>query len=179
LLSRLSALGEFYWSCDGYVSVADFASAREDWRKALTLFLRTYAFERQGRSPHYAPAAVAPLQHYKKPEPAVDFERAVNDRYNMVRWAALLWRSVQCRAGPAPADLPGRLGARGSPRASVSRVLDDRGRLSPLSAPNAARRRRKSGESHEAERREPTDRDHTPAIAQSERDDDPVPLPRL
>ena len=51
--------------------------------------------------------------------------------------------------------------------------------LTLLSTADAAHRRRKSGEGHEAERYEPTDRDREPTVTQSDRNDDPVPLPRL
>ena len=40
-------------------SVGEFSNLYEDWVQALKFFLSGYAFERQGRSPDYAPTAVA------------------------------------------------------------------------------------------------------------------------
>jgi hypothetical protein len=77
-VSVLAEIGEFYWS-PAYGRTRDAFRALEgsDWRAALVEFLRGYAFERQGRSPHYAEAAIAAVGLYKGSAPRNDFEAFV------------------------------------------------------------------------------------------------------
>ena len=71
----LAEIGEFYWSpAYGRTRDAFCALEKSDWRAALVEFLRGYAFERQGRSPHYAEAAIAAVGLYKGSAPGNNFE---------------------------------------------------------------------------------------------------------
>ena len=71
----LAEIGEFYWSpAYGRTRDAFCALEKGDWRAALVEFLRGYAFERQGRSPHYADAAIAAVGLYKTGAPSNNFE---------------------------------------------------------------------------------------------------------
>jgi len=44
-----------------------------DWRRAFKFFLRGYAFEHQGRSPHFSRHAQEAVDAYKGEFPAIDF----------------------------------------------------------------------------------------------------------
>lgn len=72
-VGMLAKFGEFYWSQGGIRTRASFCNlAVGDWRTALAEFLESYAFERQGRSPHYPKAAAEAVREYKGNIPEAD-----------------------------------------------------------------------------------------------------------
>ena len=74
----LAEIGEFYWApASGRSRDAFCALEASDWKSPLIEFLRGYAFERQGRSPHYAQAAIAAVDLYKGNVPGNNFEAFV------------------------------------------------------------------------------------------------------
>jgi len=74
ILNRLSLL---YWQPQGFQSQEYIRSLVGHWREAFKWFLSSYAFERQGRSPHYSIAAVKAVNKYEAALPYPDFEEKV------------------------------------------------------------------------------------------------------
>ena len=74
IVNRLSLL---YWQPSGFQSQEQVRSLAGDWRQAFNWFLSSYAFERQGRSPHYSTAAVKAVELYDGEFPTQDFEEKI------------------------------------------------------------------------------------------------------
>ena len=77
--------GEHYWTKDGVRGdkSAFRNECESDWVGALVAFLRGYAFERAGRSPRYAGAAVSVIERYRpiSKNPAKNFSEWVWTRF--------------------------------------------------------------------------------------------------
>lgn len=78
IVRMMAEFGEFYWA-GGNVQNRDQLRelASDSWREALIEFLRGYAFERQGASPHYSGAAIRAVRAYQGHRPGQDFEQSV------------------------------------------------------------------------------------------------------
>lgn len=78
IVNRLSLL---YWQPSGFQTQKYIRSLEEDWRRAFNWFLSSYAFERQGRSPHYSIAAVKAVELYLGEQPNQNFEQEVWENF--------------------------------------------------------------------------------------------------
>lgn len=86
IVNRLSLL---YWQPSGFQSQDKIRSYAGDWRQAFNWFLTSYAFERQGRSPHYSTTAVKAVELYSGKFPAQDFEKEIWQSFlNVGRFSA-------------------------------------------------------------------------------------------
>jgi len=74
VIQIVNGLASLYWHPTGFQSQEQIRSLTGDWRQAFKWFLSSYAFERQGRSPHYSNIAVHALELYDKEFPGKDFE---------------------------------------------------------------------------------------------------------
>jgi hypothetical protein len=77
VVQTVNSLSLLYWQPSEFQSQARIRSLGEDWRQAFNWFLSSYAFERQGRSPHYSTAAVKAVELYKEELPNQDFEKEI------------------------------------------------------------------------------------------------------
>jgi hypothetical protein len=57
-LRMIEELGKLYWGDYGYAQKRNFIAAKKDWKTALELFLRNYAFQRLRGFPRYSNAAI-------------------------------------------------------------------------------------------------------------------------
>lgn len=67
---------ELFWQPPpmGFNDKTKIRESAMDWRESFSMFLSGYAFEHQGRSPHFAKNAVAALMAYPGKFPSNDFE---------------------------------------------------------------------------------------------------------
>ncbi|MGA2060642.1 MAG: hypothetical protein ABSG67_09200 [Thermoguttaceae bacterium] len=74
IIQIVNGLASLYWHPTGFQSQEQIRSLTGNWREAFKWFLSSYAFERQGRSPHYSNFARCALDLYDKEFPGKDFE---------------------------------------------------------------------------------------------------------
>lgn len=75
IVKTINRLSLIYWHpSSGFQDKERIRLLMGDWRKAFRWFLTSYAFERQGRSPHYSSIAAKALQLYDREIPGQDFE---------------------------------------------------------------------------------------------------------
>lgn len=93
IVQTINRLARLYWHPSGFQDREQIRSLVGDWRQAFKWFLSSYAFERQGRSPHYSGFAVKAIDLYDGEVPRQDFEE-------------MLWRSF-LKIGKFPDDATG------------------------------------------------------------------------
>jgi hypothetical protein len=81
IVQTINRLALLYWHPSGFQSQEQIRSLVGDWRQAFKWFLSSYAFERQGRSPHYSNTAVKALELYVGEVPGEDFEAKLWDNF--------------------------------------------------------------------------------------------------
>jgi len=69
IVQQVNRLSWLYWQPLGFQDQKQIRSLTEDWRHAFIWFLRSFAFERQGRSPHYSDIALKAVRSYKEEQP--------------------------------------------------------------------------------------------------------------
>jgi len=74
-VQTVNRLAQIYWHPSGFQDREQIRSLVGDWRQAFKWFLSSYAFERQGRSPHYSGFAVRAIDLYDGKVPRQDFEK--------------------------------------------------------------------------------------------------------
>lgn len=78
LVANVARLGEYYWTQDGEdrrIKLRNLASNEsKKWKSALAEFLRTFAFEHQGKSPDFPLAAAEAVDEYDSDIPGPGFE---------------------------------------------------------------------------------------------------------
>lgn len=74
IVESINRIGHLYWHSSGFQDREKFCALAGDWRQAFNWFLSSYAFERQGRSPHYSTSAVESVSQYSEKHPNQSFE---------------------------------------------------------------------------------------------------------
>lgn len=71
----VNRLAQLYWHPSGFQDREQIRSLIGDWRQAFKCFLSSYAFQRQGYSPHYPRFAAKAVDFYDGEVPRQDFEK--------------------------------------------------------------------------------------------------------
>jgi len=77
----INSISQIYWRENQTQTNIRSLAEERNWREALEWFLNSYAFERAGRSPHYAKTALESVRLYDGKIPAQDFETEVWNKF--------------------------------------------------------------------------------------------------